>query len=94
MNKVTLNIGGMSCGMCEAHINDVVRSIYPKAKKVSSSFKKGETTFLIDGEPDFEKLRDAVVKTGYDFNGGSFAPLRKEGTVRSIGSRRASAVQD
>ena len=38
MIKTTLGINGMACGMCESHINDVVRRNF-KVKKVSSSFK-------------------------------------------------------
>ena len=34
MLKVTLKIDGMMCGMCEAHVNDVVRKIVnPKSAK-------------------------------------------------------------
>ena len=36
MEKVTVRIEGMMCGMCEAHISDVIRRIYPKAKKLAS----------------------------------------------------------
>lgn len=28
MVKITLKIDGMSCGMCEAHINDAVRAAF------------------------------------------------------------------
>ncbi len=69
MNKVTVKIDGMMCGMCEAHINDTIRKAYPNAKKVASSHKKGETTFLLDGEPDGERLKAAVNETGYEFKG-------------------------
>ncbi len=36
MVKITLKINGMMCGMCESHINDVIRKTFP-VKKVSSS---------------------------------------------------------
>ena len=49
MNKITLKIEGMACNMCEAHMNETVRRALPKAGKVSSSFRKGETVFLSDG---------------------------------------------
>ena len=51
MNQITIKIQDMSCGMCEAHINDTVRKVHPEAKKVASSHRKGETTFLLDGTP-------------------------------------------
>ena len=78
MNKVTLKIDGMMCGMCEAHINDTVRKVYPKAKKVASSRKKGETTFVIEEEPDEGRLRAAIAETGYEFRGMASEPYVKK----------------
>ena len=40
MIKTTLKIDGMMCGMCEAHMNDVIRKNF-KVKKVTSSAKSG-----------------------------------------------------
>ena len=79
MNKVTIIIDGMMCSMCEAHINDTIRKIYPKAKKVASSHNKGETTFLLDGEPDGEIIKKAVADTGYEFKGIKTEPCVKKG---------------
>ena len=42
MVKITLDIDGMACGMCEAHINDAVRKAFA-VKKVSSSYTKKKT---------------------------------------------------
>lgn len=69
----------MMCSMCEAHINDTIRKIYPEARKVSSSHKKGETTFLIDGEVDGDKLKAAVSETGYGFKTMILEPYTKKG---------------
>lgn len=45
MIKTVLKIDGMMCGMCESHMNDVVRkSCSPK--KVNSSAKSGETVVI------------------------------------------------
>ena len=79
MNKVILKIDGMMCGMCEAHINDTIRKIYPKAKKLSSSHKKGETSFVLDTEPDEQELKNAIADTGYELKSISFEPYRKKG---------------
>ena len=67
MTQYTLKIDGMACGMCEAHINDVIRKSVPDAKKVTSSHKKGESTFLTEMEVDLESLRKAIDETGYTF---------------------------
>ena len=79
MNKVMLKIDGMMCGMCEAHINDTIRKVYPKAGKVASSRKKCECTFLLDDEPDEDKLKAAIDATGYEFKGIKSEPFVKKG---------------
>ncbi len=68
MNKIVLRIDGMACGMCEAHMNDTVRKALPEAEKVRSSYKKGETEFLYEGDFDQEKLIHAIKETGYECN--------------------------
>jgi len=65
MIKTILKIEGMACGMCEAHINDTIRKLYPSAKKVSASHKTGEASFLTDTAPDEETLKKAIDQTGY-----------------------------
>ena len=65
MFKTTLKIEGMMCGMCEAHISDVIRKKVPDAKKVSASHSKGVATFLSEAEPSKEELKNAIAETGY-----------------------------
>jgi copper chaperone CopZ len=69
MNKITVKIDGMMCGMCEAHICDTIRKALPDAKKVKASRRRGEATFVYDGELDEEALKKAVNDIGYTFNG-------------------------
>ena len=79
MFQTTIQIEGMSCGMCEAHINDVIRRVYPKAKKVSSSHNKGMVSFLSEEQPDIDALRTAISETGYTFVSGESKPYEKKG---------------
>ena len=79
MNKITVKIDGMACGMCEAHICDTIRRAFPNAKKVSASRKSGEATFLYDGAIDAEALKDAISKTGYVFVSVKTEPYKKRG---------------
>ena len=87
MIKTTLGINGMACGMCESHINDVVRKNF-KVKKVSSSFKKATCEIISEDAIDEEKIRKAIGDTGYDVTsfeseeyekkkGGLFSFLKK-----------------
>ena len=64
MIKTTLSISGMTCGMCEAHINDAVRAAFP-VRKVKSSHANGETVILSDAPLNREKLRQVIEATGY-----------------------------
>ncbi len=64
MLKITLEIDGMMCGMCESHINDAVRRAFA-VKKVTSSHSKGETVILKETEIPEEQLRAAIEPTGY-----------------------------
>ena len=78
MLKTTLNIEGMACGMCEAHICEVIRKTVPEAKKIAASHRKGEASFLTEREPDLEKLRAAIAETGYTMLSGESAPYEKK----------------
>ena len=46
MVSITVTISGMMCGMCESHINDVIRRNF-SVKKVSSSHSKGLCTICL-----------------------------------------------
>ena len=67
MNKITVRIDGMMCGMCEAHIADTIRKAFPDAKKVKASKSNGEATFLIEDTLDAERLKRAITETGYTY---------------------------
>ncbi len=78
MFKTTLGVEGMSCGMCEAHINDAVRKAFPAAKKVSSSRRKKLTEVISEVEPDADALRRAIDATGYRVTGCKVEPFEKK----------------
>ena len=82
MIKTTLRIDGMMCGMCEAHINDVIRRTVPGAKKVTSSRARGESTFLSEEAPDEDRLREAIAATGYACLSVTSEPYEKKGLFR------------
>ena len=73
MWKYTVEVNGMVCGMCEAHVNDAVRKACP-VKKVSSSRSKNQTVILSETELDTEAVMNAIRSTGYEV-----------GTIQSFG---------
>ena len=64
MVKMTLDVDGMACGMCEAHVNDAVRKVF-QVKKVTSSHSKGITEIIAEDPLDEEKLKKAIEDSGY-----------------------------
>lgn len=78
MTKITLQIDGMQCGMCESHVNDAVRNAFP-VKKVTSSHSKGQTIILTERDIDQTKLKEAVDAMGYRVVSVKTEPYEKKG---------------
>ena len=77
MIQTTVEVGGMACSMCEAHINDTVRNAFP-VDKVSSSHAKGKTVILSKEPLDENALRAAIEATGYHVGTIHSAPYEKK----------------
>ncbi len=78
MVKLTIEVEGMGCGMCESHVNDVVRRV-GGVKKVTSSHTKGITEVIADDGVDGEAIKKAIQKQGYNVGGMHSAPYEKKG---------------
>ena len=78
MWKYTVEVRGMMCGMCEAHVNDAVRKAFP-VKKVSSSRGKKQTVVISERELATSALSDAIRKTGYEVGEIRKDPYEKKG---------------
>ena len=78
MTKTTLNVEGMMCGMCEAHMNEAIRKAF-EVKKVSSSHSKNLTEIISEAPLDEELLRSTVAATGYTLKGIKSEPYEKKG---------------
>ena len=68
MLHYVLKIEGMRCGMCEEHMNTLVRNNF-KVSKLKSSHSKGQTSFYVDSEIDESKLKSLIDSTGYTLGG-------------------------
>ena len=79
MIQTTVQVSGMACSMCEAHINDAIRAAF-SVEKVSSSHSKGETVILSQKPLDENALRAAIDATGYTAGEMSTAPYEKKGS--------------
>ncbi len=83
MIKTILGINGMACGMCESHINDVIRKNF-KVKKVSSSHTKGSCEIISEEAIDEAKIRKTIGDTGYDVTAFKSEPYEKKGGLLSF----------
>lgn len=78
MVKTIIKIDGMSCGMCESHMNDTIRNTF-KVKKVSSSHTNKESVVISEAELNEDDVKKAVEDTGYTFISISSEPYEKKG---------------
>lgn len=78
MQRTTLKIEGMHCGMCEAHVNDLVRRTVA-VKKVKSSHTQGTTSILSAESLDEAKLCAALAAEGYRVLSVETSPYEKRG---------------
>ena len=61
MVKVTVNVEGMMCGHCEAHVNGV--------EDVVSSHENNTTVFTAPEKVDEDKIRQTIKDAGYEVTG-------------------------
>ena len=78
MIKTVLKVNGMMCGMCEAHMNDLIRKNF-KVKKVTSSAKDGETVIISDAELDIPWAKKQIKDIGYELVDYTSEPYEKKG---------------
>ena len=74
MIETIVKIDGMMCGMCEAHVCDVIRQKF-NVKKVSASHSKGQAVILSEQPISEETLRAAIKETGYEVTAVSSAAM-------------------
>ena len=78
MEKITLKIDGMMCGMCENHVNDAIRNAF-NVSKVTSSHSKGTTVFETEDTISDDDIKAVIDKTGYTLKGIEHAGSSKKG---------------
>ena len=78
MVKITLEVEGMACGMCESHVNEAVRKAF-LVKKVTSSHTKRRTEVIAEAPIEETALKAAVEATGYSVRSVRTEPYEKRG---------------
>lgn len=83
MVKITLQIDGMQCSMCEAHINEVIRQKF-HVKKVTSSHSQNQTILIAPDDIQVDELKKAIGETGYGVLSVVKEPYEKKGFLSSL----------
>lgn len=78
MTELTIQVEGMKCGMCESHVNDVVRRV-AGVKKVTSSHSKNQTVVVAEDGVDKEEIVKAITAQGYRVGATEEKPYVKRG---------------
>lgn len=78
MYKSIVQIEGMRCGMCEAHINDAIRKAVDP-ERVSSSCSRNRTVILSKEMLSEEVIQKTVNDTGYRFRSMEQKQYEKNG---------------
>ena len=68
MTRITLQVEGMSCSMCEKRVNEAVRRA-ASVEKVHASHRQGKVEILARNFVDDQTLENAVGACGYHVAG-------------------------
>ena len=68
MIKVTVNVEGLMCPHCEAHVNEAVKKAFG-VEDVVSSHENKTTVFTVPEKVDEEKVRQTIKDAGYEVTG-------------------------
>ena len=68
MTTITVNVTGMMCGHCEAHVNKAVKEAFC-VEDVVSSHEKRTTVIHAPEKLDEDKIREVIKEAGYEETG-------------------------
>ena len=68
MTTITVNVTGMMCGHCEAHVTKAVKEAFG-VEDVVSSHEKGTTVIHAPEKLDEDKIREVIKEAGYEVTG-------------------------
>ena len=68
MTTITVNVTGMMCMHCEAHVNKAVKEAFG-VEDVVSSHENGTTVIHAQEKLDEDKLREVITEAGYEVTG-------------------------
>lgn len=77
MYQITVQVDGMMCSMCEAHVNEAIRRAFP-VEKVKSSHRKGQMQILSRQPLEEPAICAALEAAGYRVLGTKCEPYQNK----------------
>ena len=65
MKELVINVEGMMCKHCKAHVENALLAI-AGVKEVEASLENNNATIKYEGEIDRQVFVDAIIKAGYE----------------------------
>ncbi len=78
MLKITLQVKGMMCAHCEAHMTKTIQAKFPSAQ-VTASSAKNQVVILTGQDIAEPLLQDLVKQAGYEFISAQKEEAKKKG---------------
>ena len=76
MQKITMNVEGMMCRMCEKHLAETVKERHA-VKKIECSHEAKTCIFTTEEDPTDEELEKTVKYAGYSFLGATRETVKR-----------------
>lgn len=76
MVQVNLDVDGMMCGQCEAHVKDAIRKQIPQAKALKANHTSGVASFRLENAASKDEINGELAT--------ALAPWGYKATVSSI----------
>ena len=78
MVEITLNVEGMVCEKCVAHVEEAAKSVSGVKSAVADKDKK--TAIVVAKEStDVEQIKQSIVDAGYEVGDAVVKPIEKKG---------------
>lgn len=84
MIQTRIQIDGMACEMCEAHIRDVIRKHFPEAQKIRADHKEGLALVVAAQGLDVSTLKETIRESGYRVIRVTYEPYQEVDLVTKI----------
>lgn len=84
MIKITLEVTGMMCVMCEAHANNAIKEAF-NVKSVVSSHKDNKTEITTEKDISDKELQAVIEKAGYKLVSVKKEVIKKKGLFSIFG---------